>query len=84
MTPDEIKTLIATGIDCAEIRVDGDGSHFSAIVVSEVFEGLNMVKQHQLVYGTLGGRMGGDIHALSIQAYTPSQWETASKLQVLS
>ena len=84
MTPDEIKTLIATGIDCTEIRVDGDGSHFSAIVVSEVFEGLNMVKQHQLVYGTLGGRMGGDIHALSIQAYTPSQWEMASKLQVLS
>jgi acid stress-induced BolA-like protein IbaG/YrbA len=84
MTPEEIKTLIEQGIACAEVRVDGDGSHFSAVVVSDAFQGLNVVKQHKLVYGTLGGRMGGEIHALSIQAYTPEQWETARKLQVLS
>ncbi len=83
MTPEQIKTLIESGMVDSEATVDGDGSHFRAIVVCEAFAGLSMVRQHQLVYATLGDSMQQDIHALSIQAYTPEQWEKARKLQVL-
>lgn len=83
MTPEQIKAMIEAGIENAEVAVDGDGSHFSARIVSDVFEGLPMVKQHQLVYATLGDSMESAIHALSIQTYTRAQWERASKLQVM-
>ena len=83
MTPEEIKTMIENGMPDAEVAVDGDGSHFVARVVSESFAGVPMVKQHQMVYATLGDAMGGAIHALSIQSYTPEQWERARKLQVM-
>lgn len=83
MTPEEIKVMIEAGIENAEVSVDGDGSHFAARVVSDAFDGLSMVKQHQLVYATLGDSMAGAIHALSIQTYTRAQWERASKLQVM-
>lgn len=83
MTPQEIQSMIEAGIENAEVSVDGDGSHFAARVVSDVFEGLPMVKQHQLVYAALGDSMAGAIHALSIQTYTRAEWERASKLQVM-
>ena len=83
MTPEQIKAMIETNMEGAEVRVDGDGSHFAARVVSDVFEGLPMVKQHQLVYASLGDSMESAIHALSIQTYTRAQWERASKLQVM-
>ena len=83
MTPQEIQSMIEAGVENAEVSVDGDGSHFAARVVSDVFEGLPMVKQHQLVYAALGDSMAGAIHALSIQTYTRAEWERASKLQVM-
>ena len=83
MTPQEIQSMIEAGIENAEVSVDGDGSHFAARVVSDVFEGLPMVKQHQLVYAALGDSMESAIHALSIQTYTRAEWERASKLQVM-
>ena len=83
MTPEQIKAMIETNMEGAEVSVDGDGSHFAARVVSDAFEGLPMVKQHQLVYASLGDSMDSAIHALSIQTYTRAQWERASKLQVM-
>ncbi|MGR8948133.1 MAG: BolA family protein [Gammaproteobacteria bacterium] len=83
MTPEEIKSMIEAGIDGAQVAVDGDGSHFAARVVSDAFEGMPMVKQHQMVYATLGDSMAEAIHALSIQTYTQAQWEKASKLRVM-
>ncbi len=83
MQIDEIKQLIETGLPGATVEVDGDGTHFSAIVVSEEFTGKNMVQQHQLVYKTLGEKMGNDIHALSIQTYTPEEWEQKKDLRVI-
>ena len=44
----------------------GDGDHYAARVVSAAFAGLPRVKQHQLVYNALGGRMGGALHALQL------------------
>ena len=83
MTPEEIRQMIETGIDGAEAHVDGDGSHFMARVVSDAFDGLPMIKQHKMVYATLGDSMEGAIHALSIQTYTRAAWEKARKLQTL-
>ena len=75
--------MIEAGIPGAEAHVEGDGSHFMAKVVSDDFTGLSMIKQHQLVYATLGDSMEGAIHALSIKTYTKKAWEKARKLQVL-
>lgn len=83
MEVQEISALIAAGIPGCNVQVDGDGRHFSAVVVSEAFAGKSMVQQHQLVYKTLGERMGGEIHALSIKTYTPAQWQQQQDLQII-
>ena len=83
MTPNEIRQMIETGLADAEVHVDGDGQHFFAKVISDAFIGLPMIKQHRLVYATLGDNMGGAIHALSIQTYTKDAWEKARKFQTL-
>ena len=76
MNPEIIKEMIESGLPGADVVVEGDdGTHFQARIVSDQFEGLTMVKQHQMVYKTLGEKMGTDIHALSFQTYTPEQWE---------
>ncbi len=83
MEPSEVKNLIEVGLPGSEVIVTGDGSHFDAIVISPVFEGMSMVKEQQLVYGTLGDRItSGAIHALSIKAYTPQEWDTQRKLKI--
>ena len=75
MNPEIIKEMIESGLPGADVVVIGDdGTHFEARIVSDQFEGLSMVKQHQMVYKTLGEKMGTDIHALSFQTYTPEQW----------
>ena len=84
MQVDDIASLIKTGIPDCEVEVDGDGTHFTAIIVSDVFAGKNMVQQHQVVYQALGDKMGTDIHALSIQTYTPEQWKKKSPFRVIS
>jgi acid stress-induced BolA-like protein IbaG/YrbA len=75
MTPKQVAELIQTALPQArvEIRSD-DNTHFSALLVGSQFEGLRLLARHQLVYGALGARMGGEIHALSIEAYTPAEW----------
>jgi acid stress-induced BolA-like protein IbaG/YrbA len=76
MSPDTIKQLIKSGLPDADILVEGDdGTHFQARIVSASFTDMTMVQQHQIVYKTLGDKMGSDIHALSIQTYTPQEWE---------
>ena len=84
MQIEEIAKLIKTGVPGSEVEVDGDGTHFTAIIVSDVFTGKNMVQQHQVVYKALGDKMGTDIHALSIQTYTPEEWKKKSPFRVIS
>jgi stress-induced morphogen len=74
MTAAEIETLIRAGLPEAEITVEdlaGDGNHYRAHVVSPAFRGKSRVQQHQMVYQALGGRMGGDLHALALTTATP-------------
>jgi acid stress-induced BolA-like protein IbaG/YrbA len=76
MSPQEVTRLIETGLPDAQVRVESDDdTHFSAVIVAAAFEGKRSLQRHQLVYATLGPRMGHEIHALSIQAYTPTEWQ---------
>ena len=74
VTTDSIEQSIVAGVACEHIEVRGDGHHFQATIVSAAFEGLNKVRQHQLVYAALGERMREEIHALSMTTLTPAQW----------
>lgn len=56
----------------------GGGGHFRAVIVSEQFAGLSRVKAQQLVYGAMGAWMGREIHALSMQTFTPEEWAKRS------
>ena len=84
MQIEDITRLIEAGVPDSVVEVEGDGTHFTAIIVSDVFAGKNMVQQHQVVYKALGDKMGTDIHALSIQTYTPEQWKKKSPFRVIS
>jgi acid stress-induced BolA-like protein IbaG/YrbA len=75
MEPNEIKTLIETGMPGASVEVDGDGTHFEAVIVSDTFIGKTLLDRHKMVYGVLGDAMKERIHALSLKTYTPQQWE---------
>lgn len=76
MNPDEISRLIEQGLPDAEVRVmSDDNTHFEAVVVSPQFDGKSRIARHQLVYGTLGRLMGNEIHAMSIRAHTPEEWQ---------
>ena len=70
----EIEALIRSALPDAQITIEdlaGDGDHYAAKVVSAAFTGLSRVKQHQLVYAALQGRMGGQLHALALQTSAP-------------
>ena len=76
MEPDEICKLIESGLDCDHVEVTGDGRHFDAVVVSAAFAGKPMIRQHRLVYETLGDRFDNNVlHALALRTYTPEQWK---------
>ena len=74
INPDQIKSWIQEGLVCAHVEVRGDGQHFEAVIVSPAFSGKSRVQRHQLVYAALGDRMRAEIHALSMQTYTPEEW----------
>ena len=74
MPASEIERLIREAIPDAEVTIRdlaGDGDHYAARVVSRSFEGLPRVRQHQRVYAALGGRMGGELHALQLETAAP-------------
>ena len=74
MDADFIRELIEAGLPGARARVHGpDGVHFEAVVVCEAFQGKLPLARHRMVYATLGERMGGEIHALSLKTVTPAE-----------
>jgi acid stress-induced BolA-like protein IbaG/YrbA len=75
MEPNQVEELIRQALPQARVEVfSDDNTHFSARLVSAAFEGLRPLARHQLVYRALGERVGREIHALSIEAYTPQEW----------
>lgn len=79
----EIQNLIEAGLPGAIVTVTGDGSHFQAVVVSDAFEGKSLVAKQKMVYATVNEHIiSGELHAFTIKAHTPAEWEKASKFQV--
>jgi acid stress-induced BolA-like protein IbaG/YrbA len=75
MTADQLKTLIAAGLRCEHLELEGDGRHWYATIVSPEFEGQRAIRRHQQVYATLGVKMHTDeVHALSMKTFTPAEW----------
>ena len=74
MAAAEIERLIRDAIPDAEVTVTdlaGDGDHYAARVVAPSFAGMSSVRRHRLVYAALGGRMGGELHALQLETAAP-------------
>lgn len=83
MNPEDVQKMIKTGLPDCEVKVTGDGSHFEAVVIGEVFDGLSLVKKQQKVYATLGDKItSGEVHALTIKTFTAEEYAKAQKLQV--
>ena len=75
MTAEQLQAIIAAGLPCQHLQVQGDGRHWSALIVSTEFEGKRLVARHQRVYATLGERIRNDeVHALSMKTLTPAEW----------
>ncbi len=74
MAASEIAALIQAAMPDATIEIDdlrGDGDHYAARITSAAFAGVSRVRQHQMVYEALGGRMGGQLHALALTTAAP-------------
>ena len=74
MNARDIETMIKDAIPDAVVSIRdlaGDGDHYAAEVVSESFRGKSRVQQHQIVYQSLKGQMGGMLHALALQTGVP-------------
>ncbi len=74
MAADEIADMIRAAIPGAEVEITdlaGDGDHYAARVVSESFRGKPRIAQQRAVYAALGGRMGGELHALQLTTAVP-------------
>jgi len=85
ITVEDIKQRITSGIEGADVMVRLDGNKCLVAVASAAFEGQRSVKKQQMVYACLNELIAsGDLHALSIKAYTPEAWEKAKKLRVFS
>jgi stress-induced morphogen len=71
----ELEAALREGFPDAEIQVEdlaGDNDHYRARIVSQAFAGVPRVKQHQLVYAALKGKMGGELHALALETSAPA------------
>jgi len=75
MPIEALQAVLQEGFPDAEIQIEdlaGDGDHYKARIVSQAFAGLPRVRQHQLVYAALKGRMGGELHALALETSAPT------------
>jgi len=72
---DDLERMLKESFPDASVQIDdlaGDGDHYRAVIVSEAFRGKSRIQQHQLVYAALGGRMGGELHALALTTSAPT------------
>jgi acid stress-induced BolA-like protein IbaG/YrbA len=75
MTSEQLHAIISKGLACDHLEVDGDGRHWSAVIVSAAFDGKRLIQRHQAVYATLGEKIRTDeVHALSMKTHTPAEW----------
>jgi acid stress-induced BolA-like protein IbaG/YrbA len=80
MDPRDIATLIEQNLaeSKAQVQTDGQG-HYEATVICPAFAGKRSLQRHQMVYATLGTRVGREIHALALQTFTPEEWQASAR-----
>ena len=80
MDPRDIAILIEQNLTGAKADVQTDGQgHYEATVICAEFAGKRSLQRHQMVYATLGTRVGREIHALAVKTFTPEEWQSASR-----
>ncbi|WP_417665923.1 BolA family protein [Pseudidiomarina sp.] len=85
MTAESIQQHLRDNIDVSEVLVKLDGGHANITVVGELFGELSRVKKQQVVYAPLKEWIAsGELHAVSIRTYTPTEWQREKKLAMLS
>lgn len=76
MQTERLQQLIAAGIPCEYLHVDGDGHHFEALIVSSEFSGKSRMQRQQHVNAVLRAYFdSGELHALSMKVHTPEEWQ---------
>ncbi len=76
MQPEHVQQLIELGLKDADVYVEGDGAHFTALIVSSQFAGKSRVQRQQLVNDTVRKQLlDGSLHALSMKTLTPEEWQ---------
>ena len=78
MTEEGVKQRIEGGLTSAQVQVfdtKGTGDHFSAVVISDEFEGKSLVKRHQMVYATVSDVLTKELHALQLITYSCKEWK---------
>ncbi|MBY6063907.1 BolA family transcriptional regulator [Pseudidiomarina sediminum] len=85
MTTDDIQQLLNEALELDELIVKIDGSHANITAVGALFEDLSRVKKQQVIYAPLKALIAsGELHAVSIKTYTPTEWQREKKLAMLS
>ena len=77
MTVNDVKLTIEKAVPQSQVYVldpMNDGEHLQAIVISPAFDGIPLVKQHQLVMRPLKEALAGAVHALALKTFTPAKW----------
>lgn len=78
MTLNDIKITIEQAVPHATVYVQdpmNDMTHLQAFVISSAFEGMMLIKQHQMVMGPLTKAFATSVHALALKTFTPEKWE---------
>ena len=79
MLNEDVKKRIETGLEGSLVHVtefSGGTDHYSVVVVTAAFEGVALLKRHRMVLDLFQAEIGtGEVHALSIKAFTPEQWQ---------
>ncbi|VAW88022.1 hypothetical protein MNBD_GAMMA18-439 [hydrothermal vent metagenome] len=82
MQNEQVQAQLLAAFPGAEVMVSGEGCNFAVTIVSQQFDGMSRVQEQKLVYATLSEQITrGDIHAVTIKAYTPEEWQEVNKLQ---
>jgi acid stress-induced BolA-like protein IbaG/YrbA len=75
MQPEQVQNIIAAGLPCEHLQVNGDGQHFEAVIVSAEFVGHSRIQRQQRVNAVLRAYFDtGELHALSMKTHTPEEW----------
>ncbi len=76
MLQDDVKKAIEAYIPGARVEVSGEGCNLTVTVVSEAFEGKSLLQKQRTVYAAVNDKIAsGELHALTIHAYTPAEWQ---------